>query len=52
MWIAIRAGILGIAKVIEKRMTDDQLLIDIHAELLVIADAIDRRYKIAKFKTV
>ena len=46
MWIAIRAGLLGIVKALEVHGDDSELTEAIRAGLLGIADAIGRRYNL------
>jgi len=50
MWIAIRAGVLGIVKAIETFADASPLGIAVRAGLLAIADAIARRWELKKHK--
>ena len=48
MWIAIRAGLLGIVKAIELQAAGSAMAVAIRAGLLTITDAIERRYNLRK----
>lgn len=51
MWIAVRSGILAVARAIELHAPSGPLTIGVRAGLLTIADAIARRYAIKPRKS-
>ena len=48
MWVAIRAALLGIAKVIKDQADGGPLAVSICMGLLAITDAIERRWDLKK----